>query len=121
MKIHAKPDKFYVANGNVKVLVMALDPVQAVCEAISYLGFDNATDLAETMHNIFTDQFFIVDPRGFRLAYEVDKDSSYMSLGDAVKFFNDACNRFDPFCEQDSRASDEFYESLGDDENADWE
>jgi hypothetical protein len=114
MKMLNKPDKYYVTNGPIKILVLALDPIDAVCQAISYLGFSNAEDFEQTMYNICEDDSFIVHPRGFRNYETCDIDGFEIYLDDAVDSFDEACRRFDPFCENKTHwASDQFYEDLG--------
>src|SRR5689334_22077970 len=124
-------DKFYVSNGDFKVLVTAENPMAAICEALSYMGFINRHDIP--IH-IFNYDLFNVHPLEFRksieeLEDEEDKTGIFdaellndelgveIEYDEAMDAFDEACRKFDPFCENDNhRASDKFYENLGDEE-----
>ena len=111
--------KYYVWNATIKLIVTARNPMEACCEALSYCGFTESTEIPD---HIISWPKWGVDEQGFRHIngsevemYDGGKLHSIMMqcpmwTPDSMMVLDrfDAMQReFDPFCEHGEDVEDE--------------
>lgn len=120
--------KYYVSMaGSIRVLVLADNPVQAIAHSLSYMGFNDTTEVPTWMVSTWPD--VIVDERGFRdypmegaVYPPIDENSIVIEIGEALDGVDECFRYYDPFCEFDEppridpKAADNYYFGLGEPE-----
>lgn len=95
--------KLYVSYNTWKVLVTV--PVkltrpghyiQAICEALSYMGFKDSTEIPA---KLLCWDSFLVDERGFRDFDTADHETVIVDVDEALDWFDELNRKYDPFCE----------------------
>lgn len=115
--------KYYVSIGEtVRVLVLADNPIEAITHSLSYMGFNETTEVPKWMLDQWPD--IIVDERGFRDYTTMDEETIVIEVGEALDGVDECFRYYDPFCEferpksrpKNYRPEDDYYFGLGEPE-----
>lgn len=112
--------KYYVSMGRkIRILVTADNPVSAIAHAISYMSFEDTTDIPESLLE-WPD--WLIDERGFRDYTTMDEQTIIIPSDEGMDAVDEQFRFYDPFCEFDKppridpKAADNYYFGLGEPE-----